>query len=99
VPELMVVEKYSHVMHIVSEVTGELMAGKDAFDVIAATFPGGTITGAPKIRTMEIIEELEPIRRGPYTGSIGWIDYNGNMEFNIIIRTMLVEDGIGYIQA
>ncbi len=99
VPELMVVEKYSHVMHIVSEVTGELMAGKDAFDVIAATFPGGTITGAPKIRTMEIIEELEPVRRGPYTGSIGWIDYNGNMEFNIIIRTMVVEDGMGYIQA
>ncbi len=99
VPELMAIEKYSHVMHIVSEVTGELMDGKDAFDVIAATFPGGTITGAPKIRTMEIIEELEPVRRGPYTGSIGWIDYSGNMEFNIIIRTMLAEDGIGYIQA
>jgi para-aminobenzoate synthetase component I len=99
VDELMAVEKYSHVMHIVSEITGELKADKDAFDVIAATFPGGTITGAPKIRTMEIIEELEPVRRGPYTGSIGWIDYNGNMEFNIIIRTMLAEGGIGYIQA
>ena len=68
---------------------GQAGGGKDAFDVIAAIFPGGTITGAPKIRTMEIIEELEPTRSGPYTGSMGWIDYNGNMEFNIIIRTML----------
>jgi para-aminobenzoate synthetase component 1 len=65
---------------------------------MAALFPGGTITGAPKVRTMEIIEELEPVRRGPYTGSMGWIDYNGNMELNIIIRTLAVKDGIGYIQ-
>jgi para-aminobenzoate synthetase component 1 len=99
VKDFMVIEYYSHVMHIVSQVEGKLAAGKDAFDVIRATFPGGTITGAPKVRTMEIIEELEPVRRGPYTGSIGWIDYNGNMEFNIIIRTMVVKDGIGYIQA
>ncbi|MCZ8517595.1 anthranilate synthase component I family protein [Paenibacillus filicis] len=99
VKDLMVIERYSHVMHIVSEVEGKLAPGKDAYDVIAATFPGGTITGAPKIRTMEIIEELEPVRRGPYTGSIGWIDYNGNMEFNIIIRTLLMSDGIGYVQA
>jgi len=99
VDELMTVELYSHVMHIVSEVTGVLQPDKDAFDVIAATFPGGTITGAPKIRTMEIIEELEPTRRGPYTGSIGWIDYNGNMEFNIIIRTLLAADGIVHVQA
>lgn len=99
VSEFMVIEYYSHVMHIVSEVRGRLAEGKDAFDVIAATFPGGTITGAPKIRTMEIIEELEPVRRGPYTGSMGWIDYNGNMEFNIIIRTLLVSDGLGHIQA
>lgn len=83
VDELMTIERYSHVMHIVSEVTGELAPGKDAFDVIAATFPGGTITGAPKVRTMEIIEELEPVRRGPYTGSMGWIDSGGNMEFNL----------------
>ena len=76
-----------------------MASGKDAYDVIAATFPGGTITGAPKIRTMEIIEELEPARRGPYTGSLGWIDYNGDMEFNIIIRTMAVQDGIVHIQA
>lgn len=99
VEELMVIEYYSHVMHLVSQVEGRLAEGKDAFDVIAATFPGGTITGAPKIRTMEIIEELEPVRRGPYTGSLGWIDYNGDMEFNIIIRTMAVKDGVVHIQA
>ncbi|MCR2807245.1 anthranilate synthase component I family protein [Paenibacillus soyae] len=99
VKELMVIEYYSHVMHLVSQVEGELAGGKDAYDVIAATFPGGTITGAPKIRTMEIIEELEPVRRGPYTGSMGWIDYNGDMEFNIIIRTMALKDGEVHIQA
>lgn len=99
VTELMGIEYYSHVMHIVSEVTGELAEGKDAYDVIAAAFPGGTITGAPKVRTMEIIEELEPVRRGPYTGAIGWIDYNGNMEFNIVIRTLLALEGQAYVQA
>jgi para-aminobenzoate synthetase component 1 len=99
VQDFMVIEYYSHVMHIVSEVVGELAEGKDAYDVIAATFPGGTITGAPKIRTMEIIEELEPVRRGPYTGSMGWIDYNGNMEFNIIIRTLVAAQGVGHVQA
>jgi para-aminobenzoate synthetase component 1 len=99
VDDFMVIEYYSHVMHIVSGVHGELSEGKDAFDVITAAFPGGTITGAPKIRTMEIIEELEPVRRGPYTGSIGWIDYNGNMELNIIIRTLVVSEGIGHIQS
>jgi para-aminobenzoate synthetase component 1 len=99
VDEFMVIEYYSHVMHIVSNVRGQLAEGKHTFDAIAATFPGGTITGAPKVRTMEIIDELEPVRRGPYTGSIGWIDYNGNMELNIIIRTMVVQDGIGQFQA
>ncbi|MFC4600608.1 anthranilate synthase component I family protein [Cohnella hongkongensis] len=99
VPELLTVERYSHVMHLVSQVEATLAQGKDALDVLAATFPGGTITGAPKIRTMEIIEELEPTRRGPYTGSIGWIDYSGNMEFNIIIRTIAVQDGVCHIQA
>ncbi|WP_340026709.1 anthranilate synthase component I family protein [Paenibacillus sp. FSL K6-1096] len=98
VPELLTVERYSHVMHLVSQVEGILAPGRDAYDVIAALFPGGTITGAPKVRTMEIIEELEPVRRGPYTGSMGWIDYNGNMELNIIIRTLAVKDGTGYIQ-
>ncbi|HIW34289.1 MAG TPA: anthranilate synthase component I family protein [Candidatus Paenibacillus intestinavium] len=99
VEELMVIERYSHVMHLVSQIEGELATGKDCFDVIAATFPGGTITGAPKIRTMEIIEELEPVTRGPYTGSMGWIDYNGDMEFNIIIRTMVIEQDEVHIQA
>ncbi|HEY2492369.1 MAG TPA: anthranilate synthase component I family protein [Paenibacillus sp.] len=99
VPELMTIEYYSHVMHLVSQVDGKLAEGKRSYDVIAALFPGGTITGAPKIRTMEIIEELEPVRRGPYTGSMGWIDYNGNMELNIIIRTLAVMNGKGYIQA
>jgi len=99
VKELMVIERYSHVMHLVSQIEGELAEKYDCFDVIAATFPGGTITGAPKIRTMEIIEELEPVCRGPYTGSMGWIDYNGDMEFNIIIRTMVIEQGQVHIQA
>ncbi|WP_412761596.1 anthranilate synthase component I family protein [Paenibacillus chibensis] len=98
VPELMTIEHYSHVMHLVSQVEGRLAEEKGAFDVIAALFPGGTITGAPKVRTMEIIEELEPVRRGPYTGSMGWIDYNGNLELNIIIRTLVVKDGTGMIQ-
>lgn len=99
VDEFMVIEKYSHVMHIVSNVRGELAEGKDGFDLIDAVFPGGTITGAPKIRTMEIIEELEPVTRGPYTGSFGWINFNGDLELNIIIRTMLVKDGLAHVQA
>lgn len=99
VSELLAIEYYSHVMHLVSQVEGKLAAGKTAYDAIAACFPGGTITGAPKVRTMEIIEELEPVTRGPYTGSMGWIDYSGNMELNIIIRTLIVQNGIGYIQA
>lgn len=99
VDELMVVEEYSHVMHIVSHVSGELQEDCDAFSVIEATFPGGTITGAPKVRTMEIIEELEPVRRGPYTGSIGWLGFDGDMELNIIIRTMVVKEGIAHVQA
>lgn len=94
-----VLEYYSHVMHIVSQVEAKLAAGKDAYDVIEATFPGGTITGAPKVRTMEIIEELEPVRRGPYTGSIGWIGFAGDMELNITIRTLLLVDHIAYVQA
>ena len=99
VDELMAIEYYSHVMHLVSNVRGKLADGKDAYDVIRAKFPGGTITGAPKVRTMEIIEELEPVRRGTYTGSLGWIDYTGDMELNIIIRTLVLKDGIGHIQA
>jgi para-aminobenzoate synthetase component 1 len=99
VPEFLTVEKYSHVMHLVSQVEAQLAPDKDVFDVMGAVFPGGTITGAPKIRTMEIIEELEPVRRGPYTGSMGWIDYSGDMEFNIIIRTIIWKDGVCHIQA
>ncbi|MDM5245872.1 MULTISPECIES: anthranilate synthase component I family protein [unclassified Lysinibacillus] len=99
VDEFMVIERYSHVMHIVSNVRGEIAEGKTNADVIRAMFPGGTITGAPKIRTMEIIEELEPVRRGLYTGSIGWLGYTGDMEFNIVIRTAFVKDGVAHIQA
>ncbi|MEK4227922.1 anthranilate synthase component I family protein [Solibacillus sp. FSL H8-0538] len=99
VDEFMVIERYSHVMHIVSNVRGEVADDKTNTDVIRAMFPGGTITGAPKIRTMEIIEELEPVRRGLYTGSIGWIGYTGDMELNIVIRTAFVQDGMAYIQA
>ncbi|GAA0329439.1 aminodeoxychorismate synthase component I [Bacillus carboniphilus] len=99
VNEFMVIEKYSHVMHIVSNVRGTLAVDKDGFDLIEATFPGGTITGAPKIRTMEIIEELEPVQRGIYTGSIGWIGFDGNLELNIVIRTLLAKNGFGHIQA
>lgn len=99
VDEFMVIEKYSHVMHIVSNVRGEVEKDKDAFDLVKAVFPGGTITGAPKIRTMEIIEELEPVRRGIYTGSIGWIGYSGDTELNIVIRTLLAKDGKAHVQA
>jgi para-aminobenzoate synthetase component 1 len=99
VNEFMVIEKYSHVMHIVSNIRGTLQPKKDAFDIIKAVFPGGTITGAPKVRTMEIIEELEPVRRGIYTGSIGWIGFNGDMELNIVIRTLLAKDGLVHVQA
>lgn len=99
VSEFMVVEKYSHVMHIVSHVRGRLAEGKDAYDAIAAAFPGGTITGAPKVRTMEIIDELEPVTRGVYTGSIGWFGFNGDVELNIAIRTMIVKDGLAHVQA
>ncbi|MER1959067.1 MAG: anthranilate synthase component I family protein [Solibacillus sp.] len=99
VNEFMVIEYYSHVMHIVSNVRGQIAEGKTNADVIRAMFPGGTITGAPKIRTMEIIEELEPVRRGLYTGSIGWLGYTGDVELNIVIRTAYIQDGIAYIQA
>lgn len=99
VDELMVTEDYSHVMHIVSNVTGRLAHGKDCFDVMRAAFPGGTITGVPKVRCMEIIDELEPFRRGPYTGSLGYVGFGGAMDFNIIIRTFVVKDGKAYIQA
>ena len=97
--ELMTIEKYSHVIHIVSNVKGKLNPTKNAIDLIRATFPGGTITGCPKVRCMEIIEELEPTKRGPYTGSIGYISYNNSIDLNIIIRTFLCKNNKLYFQA
>ncbi|OLP63265.1 Aminodeoxychorismate synthase component 1 [Bacillus pumilus] len=99
VNEFMAIEKYSHVMHIVSNVQGELRDECDAVDVVRAVFPGGTITGAPKVRTMEIIEELEPTRRGLYTGSIGWFGFNQDMHFNIVIRTAYCTEGKAFMQS
>ena len=99
VDEFMVIERYSHVMHIVSNVKGMLRHGVSNTEIVRAMFPGGTITGAPKIRTMEIIEELEPVRRGLYTGSIGWLGFSGDLEFNIVIRTAFIQDGMAHIQA
>ncbi len=99
VDEFMITEDYSHVIHIVSNVAGTLVPGKDCFDAIKAAFPGGTITGVPKVRCMEIIDELEPVRRGPYTGSIGYISFTGNMDLNIIIRTFVIKNDIAYVQA
>ncbi len=99
VNEMMITEDYSHVIHIVSNIKGELVRNKDCFDVVRATFPGGTITGVPKVRCMEIIDELEPVRRGPYTGSLGYIGFSGNMDLNIIIRTFVIKDNTAYVQA
>lgn len=99
VDELMITEDYSHVIHIVSNVRGNLAKGKDCFNAIKAAFPGGTITGVPKVRCMEIIDELEPVRRGPYTGSIGYISFSGNMDLNIIIRTFVIKGKMVYVQA
>lgn len=99
VDELMIIERYSHVMHIVSNVRGELADGMDQFDVLRATFPAGTVSGAPKIRAMEIIEELEPTKRGTYAGAIGYFSFSGNMDTCITIRTILVKDGIAHMQA
>jgi anthranilate synthase component 1 len=99
VPEFMKVERYSHVAHIVSSVTGELREGMDALDALAATFPAGTLSGAPKIRAMEIIDELEPARRGLYGGGIGYVDLRGNLDFCITIRTLVLRAGRAYVQA
>jgi para-aminobenzoate synthetase component 1 len=98
VEEFMTLERYSHVVHIVSRVTGDLKKGKDAFDVVKAMFPGGTITGCPKIRCMQIIDELEPVRRGIYTGSLGYVDLYGDMDLNIVIRTIILRKGKGQLQ-
>jgi anthranilate synthase component 1 len=97
--ELMVIERYSHVMHLVSGVRGELAPGKDMFDVLRAAFPAGTVSGAPKIRAMEIIEELEHARRGPYAGAVGYFGFSGNMDFCITIRTLFQKGTRLYLQA
>jgi anthranilate synthase component 1 len=99
VSDFLTVERYSHVMHLVSNVEGKLAEGLDAFDVLRACFPAGTVSGAPKVRAMEIIEELEPAKRGPYAGSVGYFGYSGNMDTCITIRTLVVKDGIVYVQA
>jgi len=98
VDEFMAVEQYSHVSHIVSNVCGILRTDATPFDLIRATFPGGTIAGVPKIRCMEIIEELEPVRRGPYTGSFGYIGWNGDLDLNIVIRTLVLTGPTAYLQ-
>ena len=97
--DVMSIERYSHVMHLSSTVTGELAEGKDAFDALAASLPAGTVSGAPKVRAMEIIDELEPHRRGPYAGAVGYIDYSGNMDTCIALRTLVVQGNTAYVQA
>ena len=95
----MIIERYSHVMHIVSNVTGKLKKEMNAIDVLRSTFPAGTVSGAPKIRAMEIIDELEPVKRGVYSGAVGYISWNGNMDTAIAIRTAVIKDKTLHIQA
>jgi anthranilate synthase component 1 len=99
VTDRMVIERYSHVMHIVSNVTGILRSGMSAIDVLRATFPAGTVSGAPKVRAMEIINELEPVKRGVYSGAVGYLSWNGNMDTAIAIRTAVIKDGVLHVQA
>jgi anthranilate synthase component 1 len=99
VPDFMTVERYSHVMHLVSSVTGTLRPGANAFDLFQACFPAGTVAGAPKIRAMQIIDELESLRRGPYAGAVGYFSYTGNMDMAITIRTLVMKNGVAYLQA
>jgi anthranilate synthase component I len=99
VTDLMIIERYSHVMHLVSAIKARLRPGMDRFDALAACFPAGTVTGAPKIRAMEIIDELEPTRRGVYAGAVMYLDYSGNLDSCIAIRTILTKDGNAYFQA
>ncbi|MDP6361528.1 MAG: anthranilate synthase component I family protein, partial [Planctomycetota bacterium] len=97
VNEQMVIERYSHVMHIVSNVKANLKKGMDSYDVLRATFPAGTVSGAPKIRAMEIIDELEPNRRGPYAGAVGYFSFSGNMDTAIAIRTLVIKNNRAYL--
>ena len=95
----MTLERYSHVMHLTSQVSGELADGKGPVDVLRATFPAGTVSGAPKVRAMEIIDELEPTKRGAYAGVVGYLDFSGNLDTAIAIRTMVWRDGQATLQA
>lgn len=99
VPDLMIIERYSHVMHIVSDVTGDLREDHDEYDLVRASFPAGTVSGAPKIRAMEIIAELEKSKRGPYAGAVGYFNYNGNFDAAITIRTVILDKDKAYVQA
>ena len=99
VTDQMIVERYSHVMHIVSNVEGALLEGLSAIDVLRASFPAGTVSGAPKVRAMEIIDELEPSKRGVYAGAVGYLGFNGDMDLAIAIRTAVIKDGTLYVQA
>jgi anthranilate synthase component 1 len=99
VDELMGVEKYSHVQHLVSKLSARLRNGLDRFDALASCFPAGTVSGAPKVRAIEIIQELEPTPRGIYAGSVGYFDYAGNMDTCIAIRTLVLRDGVAHVQA
>jgi anthranilate synthase component 1 len=99
VPEKMVVERYSHVMHIVSQVEGKISPQHNAYDLLRATFPAGTVSGAPKIRAMQIIADKEPVQRGFYAGALGYFGYDGNMDTCIMLRTSLIKDGKIHIQA
>jgi anthranilate synthase component I len=98
ISDVMVIERYSHVMHITSNVTGQLTDDRDAFDALAACLPAGTVSGAPKVRAMQIIDEVEPHRRGPYAGAVGYIDFAGNMDTCIALRTIVIQDGTAYVQ-
>jgi anthranilate synthase component 1 len=97
--DVMTIERYSHVMHLTSNVTGRLRPGLTAFDALRACLPAGTVSGAPKIRAMEIIDELEPVRRGPYAGAVGYIDFSGAMDTCIALRTIVVAGGKAYVQS
>jgi anthranilate synthase component 1 len=99
VDEMMTLERYSHVMHLTSQVSGDLADGKGPIDVLRATLPAGTVSGAPKVRAMEIIDELEPTRRGPYAGVVGYFDFSGNVDTAITIRTMVISGGRASVQA
>ena len=99
VPQFMGLERFSHVMHLTSIVEGKLADDRDRLDALVSCFPAGTVSGAPKVRAMEIIDELETVRRGPYGGCVGYIDYSGNMDTAIAIRTLLVKDGEIFLRA